>query len=100
VTVSAAAIGTDRVQSDINAAVVLREAEAAVLRAKFTGCNRIERVAIQPMAVTFFGADTMLELTPIQVSRLVRAGDLTATRRGRHLYIDRDQIETYRRKKR
>jgi len=100
VTVSAAVVGTDLVQSNISAAVVLREAEAAVLRAKFTGCNRIERVAILPTAVTFLGADTMLELTPIAVSRLVRSGDLTATRRGRHLYIEREQIEAYRRKKR
>jgi diguanylate cyclase (GGDEF)-like protein len=100
VTVSAAVLGTDLVQADISAAVVLREAEAAVLRAKFSGCNRIERVAILPTAVTLFGADTMLQLTPMQVSRLVRSGTLKASRRGRHLYIEREQIEAYRKKTR
>ena len=39
VTVSAAAVGTDLVQSEIDAAYVLAEAEAAVLRAKLNGRN-------------------------------------------------------------
>ena len=96
VTVSAAAVGTDLVQSEIDAAVVMQEAEAAVLRAKFYGRNRIERVALLPTSVTIFGAATMLEQTPHDVSRLVRAGKLKAARRGRHFHIERDQIDAYR----
>jgi diguanylate cyclase (GGDEF)-like protein len=96
VTVSAAAVGTDLVQSEIDAAVVMQEAEAAVLRAKFYGRNRIERVALLPTSVTIFGAATMLEQTPHEVSRLVRAGKLKAARRGRHFHIERDQIDAYR----
>jgi diguanylate cyclase (GGDEF)-like protein/excisionase family DNA binding protein len=100
ITVSAAAVGTDLVQSEIDAAVVMQEAEAAVLRAKFYGRNRIERVALLPTSVTIFGAATMLEQTPHDVSRLVRAGKLKATRRGRHFHIERDQIDAYRKQAR
>jgi diguanylate cyclase len=46
VTVSAAVVGTDLVQSEIDAADVMKEAEAAILRAKLNGGNRIERVAL------------------------------------------------------
>jgi diguanylate cyclase (GGDEF)-like protein/excisionase family DNA binding protein len=96
VTVSAAAVGTDLVQSEIDAAIVVQEADAAVLRAKFYGRNRIERVALLPTSLTIFGAATMLELSPHEVSRLVRTGTLKATRRGRHFHIDRDVIDAYR----
>ena len=96
VTVSAAAIGTDLVQSEIDADYVLAEAEAAVLRAKLDGRNRIERVALLPTSVTIFGAATMLGQTPHDVASLIRQGTLKATRRGRHLHIDRDLIESYR----
>jgi diguanylate cyclase (GGDEF)-like protein/excisionase family DNA binding protein len=98
VTVSAAAVGTDLVQSEIDAAYVMNEAEAAVLRAKLNGRNRIERVALLPTSFTIFGAATMLGLSPRDVTRLVRQGALKATRRGRHWHIDRDLIDAYRRR--
>jgi diguanylate cyclase (GGDEF)-like protein/excisionase family DNA binding protein len=97
VTVSAAAIGTDLVQQDLDASHVLAEAEAAVLRAKLYGRGRIERVALLPTAVTFFGAATMLNRSASEVARLVRQGALRAVRRGRHYHIERDLIEAYRR---
>jgi diguanylate cyclase (GGDEF)-like protein len=97
VTVSAAAVGTDLVQSGVDSAYVLAEAEAAVLRAKLHGRNRIERVALLPTSLTIFGAATMLERTPHDIARLIREGTLKATRRGRHFHIDRDLIESYRR---
>jgi diguanylate cyclase (GGDEF)-like protein/excisionase family DNA binding protein len=100
VTVSAAAVGTDLVQSEIDAGYVLNEAEAAVLRAKFNGRNRIERVALLPTSLTIFGAATMLGETPRQISRLIHRGVLKATRRGRHFHIDRDLIDEYRRNNR
>jgi len=96
VTVSAAAVGTDLVQSEIDAAYVMLEAEAAVLRAKLNGRNRIERVALLPTSLTIFGAATMLGQSPREVARLVREGTLKGTRRGRHIHIDRDLIESYR----
>ena len=46
VTVSAAVVGTDLVQSEIDAAAVMKEAEAASGRAKLNGGNRIERVSL------------------------------------------------------
>jgi diguanylate cyclase (GGDEF)-like protein/excisionase family DNA binding protein len=96
VTVSAAAVGTDLVQSELDAAYVLAEAEAAVLRAKLNGRNRIERVALLPTSLTIFGAATMLGITAREVTQLIRTGALKATRRGRHWHIERDLIEAHR----
>ena len=96
VTVSAAAVGTDLVQSDIEAGYVMLEAEAAVLRAKLDGHNRIERVALLPTSLTIFGASTMLGMTPREIVALIKNGTLTTTRRGRHHHIDREQIESVR----
>lgn len=96
VTVSAAAVGTDLVQSEIKSRYVLAEAEAAVLRAKLNGRNRIECVALMPTSLTIFGAATMLGQTPHEVARLIADGSLQATRRGRHFHIERDVIEAYR----
>jgi len=97
VTVSAAAVGTDLVQSEIEAASVLAEADAAVLRAKLNGRNRVERVALLPTSLTIFGAASLLGVTPREVMTLVRDGALKTTRRGRHYHIDRDLIDAYRR---
>jgi diguanylate cyclase (GGDEF)-like protein/excisionase family DNA binding protein len=97
VTVSAAAVGTDLVQSEIESGCVLAEAEAAVLRAKLNGRNRIERVALLPTSLTIFGAATMLGQSPRAVARLISNGTLKASRRGRHFHIERDLIEGYRR---
>jgi diguanylate cyclase (GGDEF)-like protein len=96
VTVSAAAVGTDLVQSEIDAAYVMAEAEAAVLRAKLNGRNRVERLALLPASLTIFGTATMLGQTAHEVTRLIREGTLKATRRGRHFHVDRDLIESYR----
>jgi len=96
VTVSAAAVGTDVVQSDIDAAYVIAEAQAAVLRAKLDGRNRVERVALLPTSLTIFGAATMLGQTPREIAHLIRTGSLKASRRGRHYHIDRHLIESYR----
>jgi len=96
VTVSAAVVGTDRVQSDLEAQDVMAEAEAAMLRAKLNGRNRIERVALLPTAFTIFGAATLLGESPREITHLIRDGSLKATRRGRHYHIDRDLIEAYR----
>jgi diguanylate cyclase (GGDEF)-like protein/excisionase family DNA binding protein len=96
VSVSAAAVGTDLVQSELDAGYVLAEAEAAVLRAKMNDRNRIELVALLPTTLTIFGAASMLGLTPREVTGLIREGALKATRRGRHLHIERDLIESYR----
>jgi excisionase family DNA binding protein len=75
---------------------VLAEAEAAVLRAKLNGRNRIERVALLPTSLTIFGAATMLGIGAREVAQLIRSGALKATRRGRHLHIERDLIEAHR----
>jgi diguanylate cyclase (GGDEF)-like protein/excisionase family DNA binding protein len=98
VTVSAAAVGTDLVQSELDAAEVLAEAEGAVLRAKLNGRNRIERVTLLPTALTIFGAANLLGKTPHEITRLIHDGTLKATRRGRHYHIDRDLLEAYRKK--
>lgn len=99
VTVSAAAVGTDIVQAEIDPAYIMAEAEAAVMRAKLDGRNRVERIALLPTSVTIVGASTLLGMTARQVIRLIRSGALRAARRGRHYHIDRAQIEELRRVK-
>lgn len=99
VTVSAAAVGTELVQSDIDTQQVIEEAEAAVLRAKMDGGNRTERVALMPTSVTIIGAARLLDTTPREIVRLLREGTLPGTRRGRHVHIDRVHIEEFRRTK-
>ncbi len=96
VTVSAAAVGTDLVQAEIEPTYIMTEAEAAVMRAKMDGRNRVERVALLPTSVTIVGAATLLGTTAREVIRLIRGGTLRAARRGRHYHIDRAQIEEVR----
>jgi diguanylate cyclase (GGDEF)-like protein/excisionase family DNA binding protein len=96
VNVSAAVIGTDLVQSELDPAYVMAEAEAAVLRAKLGDQHRIERVALLPTSFTIFGASTILGVSPREVARMIQKGTLQATRRGRHLHIERDHIEALR----
>lgn len=96
VTLSGAAVGTDRVQETLDPGAIIAEAESAVVRAKMNGRNRLERVALQPASVTLLGATTLLDCTPAVVRRLVRGGQLAAARRGRHYHIDRASIEKYR----
>ncbi len=95
VTVSASAVGTDHVQADLEPRYVMAEAEAALMRAKMNGRNRVERVALLPTSVTIVGAATLLGVTAREIIRLLRAGELRASRRGRHFHIDRSVIEEY-----
>ena len=97
VTVSAAAVGTDLVQTGMDARQMVTEAEAAVVRAKMEGGNRTEAVALVPTTVTIIGAATLLDTTPRDVVQLIRRGALRGARRGRHLHIDRTHIEDFKR---
>jgi diguanylate cyclase (GGDEF)-like protein len=97
VTVSAAAVGTDFVHEEVEATYVLAEAEAAVLRARLDGGNRLERVALIPSSVTILGAATLLGVRPKQVVQLMRNDVLPAARRGRHFHIECAHIEEYKR---
>jgi diguanylate cyclase (GGDEF)-like protein/excisionase family DNA binding protein len=95
VTVSAAAVGADLVQSELDASYVMAEAEAAVLRAKLNGRNRVERVALLPTSLTISGAASLLGRSPRDIARLIKEGTLKASRRGRHYHIDRDVLDKY-----
>jgi diguanylate cyclase (GGDEF)-like protein len=96
VNISAAVVGTDLVQSELDAASVLAEAESAVLRSKLSDHHRIERVALLPTSLTIFGASTLLGASPREVARMIQRSALRATRRGRHLHIERDHVEALR----
>jgi diguanylate cyclase (GGDEF)-like protein/excisionase family DNA binding protein len=96
VTVSAAAVGTELVQADVDVGYILSEAERAIVRAKMNGGDSVERVALMPTSVTIVGAATLLGTSVRDIMRLVHGGTLRATRRGRHFHIDRSQIEDYR----
>ena len=98
VTMSAAVVGTDLVNEELDPDTLMAEAEAAVVRAQMNGGNRLERVAMLPTSVTIAGAATLLGITLRDVVRLLRSGELRASRRGRHLHIERDAIEDYRRR--
>ncbi|MEX1127194.1 MAG: diguanylate cyclase [Vicinamibacterales bacterium] len=97
ITVSAAAVGTDLVQVDIDGGFIVAELEAAVLRAKLNGGNSTERVALLPTSVTILGAATLLDRSAREIVALIRNGTLRASRRGRHFHIDRTEVEEYRR---
>ena len=96
VSISAAAVGTDLVDGELEPRTVLSEAEAAVVRARMNGGNRVEEVALLPTSVTLTGAATLLGISSHDVTRLVRSGALHARRRGRHLHIERSAIDAYR----
>ena len=94
VTVSAAAVAVERVQTaGLEAAAVMGEAEAAVARARAEGKNRTERVALMPTSVTLLAAAALLDRPLPEVRRLIRTGALHAIRRGRHYLIDRADID-------
>ncbi|CAN5763426.1 hypothetical protein BH18ACI5_BH18ACI5_09930 [soil metagenome] len=97
VTVSGAAVGTDFVHEEVDAGYVTGEADAAVLRAKMDGGNRVERVALIPSSVTILGAATLLGVRAKQVVQLMRNDVLPAARRGRHFHIECAHIEDYKR---
>jgi diguanylate cyclase (GGDEF)-like protein len=96
VTISAAAVGADVVETELDPYYVMAEAEDAVRRAKLSGRNRVERVPLVPASVSLIGAANLLGIQPFQVRRLIREKRLAALRRGRHLHIDRVSIDRYR----
>jgi excisionase family DNA binding protein len=98
VTVSAAIVGTDLVNGELESRTVLAEAEAAVVRAQMNGGHRMERVALLPTSMTLNGTATLLGITMKDVARLVRKGELKPKRRGRHLFIEREAVDEYRRR--
>ena len=99
VTLSAAVVGTERLLSHVDPASLMTEAEAALFRAKMNGPDQVEHVALQPTSVTILGAANLLDCSPADVRRLIRVGELSATKRGRHYHLDRASIERYRTKR-
>lgn len=95
ITVSASAVGAERMQTELDAAHVMAEAETAVARAKLDGGHRTECIALAPTSVTLLSAASLLDRTPLEIRRLVRAGELKVSRRGRHLHVDRAEIDRY-----
>ena len=93
VTVSAAVVAADHVETELDAAQVIAEAEAAVTRAKIEGKNRTERIALLPTSVTLLAAAAILDCSGHDLRRLLRSGQLRAARRGRHYHIDRTELE-------
>ena len=99
VTLSAAAVGNEYLESELDPYDILTEAEKAVRRAKMSGRNRVERVALLPMAVSLLGAASLLDCAPADVRRLVHDGELVASRKGQHFQIERTSLERYRRER-
>lgn len=99
VTLSAGVVGAERLLSHVDPNTLLTEAEAALLRVTMNGSDQMEQVALQPTTVTILGAANLLDCRPEEVRRLIREGELSATKRGRHYYIDRASIERHRTKR-
>lgn len=99
VTLSAAVVGTERLLSHVDPASLMTEAEAALFRAKMNGPDQVEHLALQPTSVTILGAANLLDCSPAEVRRLIRMGELSATKRGRHYHLDRASVERYRTKR-
>jgi diguanylate cyclase (GGDEF)-like protein/excisionase family DNA binding protein len=98
VTISAAVVGTDLVNGELDARQVLAEAEAAIVRAQMNGGDRLESVGLLPTSLTVPGAATVLGVSVREIRRLVRSRELRTSRRGRHLHIERDALDEYRRR--
>jgi diguanylate cyclase (GGDEF)-like protein/excisionase family DNA binding protein len=96
VTLSAAVVAAEKLLSHIDPDTFMAEAEAALLRAKMNGPNQMEQVSLQPATVTILGAANLLDCPPLEIRRLVRAGVLAASKRGRHYHVDRSSVERYR----
>jgi diguanylate cyclase (GGDEF)-like protein/excisionase family DNA binding protein len=102
ITVSAAVVTAALVTSrpgepgSIDGDRVVAEAEACLERAKKRGRNRVEHVEIQPAWFSIAEAARFLECSPARVRRLIARGTLPATRRGRHLRVERAAAEAYR----
>lgn len=97
VTLSAAALGGDALEDELDPYHVMAEAERAVRRARMGGPNRVERVALLPTSVSLLGAASLLDCSLFTIRRLVREGRLMAERHGRHYQIPRAALERYRR---
>ncbi len=96
VTLSAAAVGTEVLESEIDPYYVVAEAQEAVRRVKLSGRNRVDRVTLLPTSVSLVGAAHLLNAGALSVRRLIRQGHLQMTRRGRHYHVDRASLERYR----
>lgn len=95
ITVSASAVAAERMQTELEAEQILVEAETAIARAKLDGSHRTECIAMAPTSVTLLSAASLLDRTPFEIRRLVRSGQLKAVRRGRHMHVDRAEIDRY-----
>lgn len=93
ITLSASAVAAGQVQTELQISEILTEAETAVARAKLDGRRRTECVALAPTSVTILSAASLLDRSVGEMRRLVRSGELKATRRGRHFHVDRADID-------
>ena len=96
VTVSVGAVGTSPIEPDIDPHFITTQAVDALRGSQLKGRNRVERVALVSTSVSLFGAANLLGSPLCVVRRLVRTGQLVASRQGRHVHIERASVERYR----
>ena len=90
---SAAVVAADLVHGDLDADDVTSELEAAVTRARLTGGDGVEQVALLPTSVTIPTAAALLGRSRDDITSLIRDGSLRAIRRGRNFFIERRLLE-------
>jgi diguanylate cyclase (GGDEF)-like protein/excisionase family DNA binding protein len=69
------------------------EAEAALVRAKSSGRNRVEQVELLPRLMSIEEATSRLGTTVEGIERLVAAGTLDPVKAGRHVRLERAAVE-------
>lgn len=97
ITMSAAVVGAETIRDGIDAADVMHELEGALARARLNGGSRTEQTALLPTSVTIASAAILLGRSTQEIVDLVREGRLHTSRRGKHFYIVREELETVRR---
>jgi diguanylate cyclase (GGDEF)-like protein len=100
VTVSAAVVTAQGTPGDLfDSDRLLIEADAALERAKRSGRNRIERVAVTPSSLSVAVAAHYLACSPTTVRKLISDGALRASGSGQELVVEWVSVDDYRRTK-
>ena len=95
ITVSVGTVGTTPIKPDIDPRFIIEQAEEALRGAHLKGYNRVERVALVLTSVSLLGAANLLKSPLSVIRRLVRTGQLVASRQGRYLHVDRASVQRY-----
>jgi diguanylate cyclase (GGDEF)-like protein/excisionase family DNA binding protein len=96
VTVTVAVVIAQVVDTDTTVAVLMKQAQQALSRAKQGGRNRVEKVDVSSRSMSVLSAAKYLGMSQDDVLDLVHSGRLAATEHERSLRFDRAAVEDFR----